>query len=138
MYSAIRSILAVVVGFVVIGALSFGTDAALYAAGIMPAIGTPIVSTKLLLLVTAYVAVYAIAGCWLTAFLAPSHPMRHALVEGVLGLVFTVASVATQWGTYPAWYNVLAIAVVMPYAWIGGRLREMQIERAGGRPVIAG
>lgn len=138
MYSAIRSVLAVIVGFVFIGALSFGTDAALYAAGIMPAPGTPTADTGLLLLATAYVAVYAIAGCWLTAFLAPSHPMRHALVEGMLGLAFTVAGLATQWGTYPAWYNVLAIAVVMPYAWIGGRLREMQVERGGGRPAIAG
>jgi hypothetical protein len=137
MYSALRSTLAVVVGFVFIGALSFGTDAALYAAGILPAAGTPIADTKLLLLVTGYVAVYAIAGCWLTAFLAPSRPMRHALIEGVLGLIFTIAAVTTQWGTYPAWYNVLAIAVVMPYAWIGGRLREMQIERAGGRPALA-
>jgi hypothetical protein len=138
MYSTVRSFLAVVVGFVFIGALSFGTDAALYAAGIMPALSTPVADTKLLALTVVYVAIYAIAGCWLTAFLAPSHPMRHALIEGVLGLVFTIANVGAQWGTYPAWYGILSIAVVMPYAWIGGRLREMQIERAGGRPAIAG
>ena len=127
--SPLRSVLAIAVGFVVIGVLSFGTGAALAAAGVTPAPGTSY-SVPLLLLATAYVAVYAIFGCWLAAFLAPSHPMRHALILGALGLVFNLAGAAAAWGQQPTWYLVLNLALVMRYAWLGGRLRESQLQRA--------
>jgi hypothetical protein len=126
----VRSILAIVTGFLVIGVLSFGTDAMLASAGVFPPHGQPVTSVGLLLLVTAYVAVYAIFGCWLTAFLAPSHPMRHALILGALGLAFNVMNVLATWGQGPIWYVLLNLALVMPYAWIGGRLREQQLARA--------
>lgn len=122
----VRSILAIIAGFVVIGALSFGTDAALMAAGVLPPHGQP-VSTPLLLLAQGYVAVYAIFGCWLAAYLAPSHPMRHALILGALGLAFNLMNAAALWNLYPKWFTILSLALVMPYAWIGGRLRERQL-----------
>jgi hypothetical protein len=36
-----------------------------------------------------------------------------------------------MWGQRPAWSIVLNLALVMPFAWIGGRLREQQLGRAG-------
>ncbi|HEX8903293.1 MAG TPA: hypothetical protein VF771_00475 [Longimicrobiaceae bacterium] len=132
-----RSILAVVAGFVFIAVLAIGTGLALMAAGVLPPQGTPVTDTGVLLLTVAYVAVYAIAGCWLTARLAPSHPMRHALIEGVLGLAFTLVNVSATWALFPRWYSVVSILTVMPYAWIGGRIRERQLEREGVRPALA-
>lgn len=134
-----RSIAAVLVGFFFIGGLSFGADAVLRAAlpGAFDAAGRA-ESVAVLLLVQAYVAVAAIAGCWLTARLAPSAPMRHALILGGLGLAFNVAGSIAMWDTAPAWYHVVAIALVMPYAWAGGRLRELQLERVQGRGSLAG
>lgn len=127
----VRSILAIIVGFVVIAALSIGTDAVLVAAGVYPpGGGAAVTSTHLLVLATAYVGVYAIFGCWLSAYLAPSHPMRHALILGALGLLFNVLAASTNWGTMPAWYIILNLALVMPYAWLGGRLRENQLARS--------
>ena len=126
----VRSILAIVVGFLVIGALAFGTGAALTAAGVFPPATEPITDIGLLLLETAFVAVYAIFGCWLAAFLAPSHPMRHALILGVLGLAFNVMGAVMNAGLRPTWALALNLALVMPYAWMGGRLREQQLERA--------
>lgn len=131
----LRSILAVVVGFLVIGALSFGADAALSAAGVMPH-GQPVTGTGLLLLSMAYVAVFAIFGCWLAAYLAPSRPMLHALVLGVLGLVFNAVAAAATRGQVPDWYLAVSLALVMPYAWAGGKLREMQLAR-GRAPGLA-
>lgn len=126
----VRSILAIVAGFLFIAALAFGTGAALHAAGIVPAPDEPLTDTGQLLLETAYVAVFAIAGCWLAARLAPSRPMRHALILGLLGLAFNVMGAVTTWGQRPVWSVVLNLALVMPYAWIGGRLRELQLARA--------
>jgi hypothetical protein len=35
------------------------------------------------------------------------------------------------WDTAPVWYHVASLALVMPYAWLGGRLREIELERNG-------
>lgn len=130
MPSIARSIGAVAAGFLLIAMLAFGTGAALQSAGLMPAAGVPITDTGTVLLEAAYVAIFAIAGCWLAAFLAPSHPMRHALILGVLGLAFNVMGAVAAWDQRPAWSILLNLALVMPYAWIGGRLREQQLQRA--------
>jgi hypothetical protein len=70
---------ALLTGFVVVVVLSLGTDVALHASGAFPPWGQPM-SDGLFLLATAYRAVFAIAGSYLTARLAPSRPMGHALV----------------------------------------------------------
>jgi membrane glycosyltransferase len=125
----VRSILAIVAGFLFIGALAFGAGAGLQSAGIMPPAGEPLTDIGPILLETVYVALFAITGCWLAAWLAPDRPMRHALILGVLGLAFNLMGAVATWGQRPAWSTVLNLALVMPYAWIGGRLREMQLER---------
>ena len=112
-----------------IAMLAFGTGAALTAAGVIPPATEPITDTGLLLLEAGYVAVFAIAGCWLAASLAPDRPMRHALILGALGLAFNLAMTPASLELRPAWSILLSLALVMPYAWIGGRLRELQLAR---------
>lgn len=126
----VRSVLAIVAGFLLIGALAFGTGAALQSAGMVPPAGEPMTAITPVLMEALYVAVFAIAGCWLAAWLAPDRPMRHALILGLLGLAFNLMGAVATWGQRPAWSVVLNLALVMPYAWMGGRLREMQLERA--------
>lgn len=120
-----RSVLAIVVGFVFIALLSFGADALLRSAlpGAFNAAGRTD-SVNVLLLTLAYVAVFAVAGCYLTARLAPSRPMWHALVLGLLGLIFTIAGTIAMWDAAPQWYNIVSLVLVMPYAWLGGKLAE--------------
>lgn len=127
-----RSILAVVAGFVVIGVLAMGTDAVLRAT--VPGIfgpGDRVDSVPWLLLMQAYVFAYATFGCWLTARLAPDRPMRHALILGALGLAFNIAGSIALWDKMPVWYHLVALALVMPAAWLGGRIRERQLARGG-------
>lgn len=122
-----QSILAIVIGFVAIGLCAFGADYVLRSA--MPAIFTTsgrVESVPWLLFIQLYVFVFAVAGCWLAARLAPSRPMRHALILGVLGLLFNVAGTIAMWNTAPAWYHVVALALVMPAAWLGGTIRERE------------
>lgn len=125
-----RSVLAIVVGFIVIALLAFGADGILRSA--VPDAYDPtgrVTSVPILILSLAYVGIFAITGCYLAARLAPGNPMRHALILGALGLVFNIAGAAAMWDTAPAWYHATAIALVMPYAWIGGRIRERQLAR---------
>ena len=129
----LRSIAAVLVGFVLIAALSFGADAVLRQA--MPeafdASGR-VESSAVLLLIMGYVGLFAVTGCYLTARLVPRRPMLHALVLGALGLAFNVAGSVAMWDTAPAWYHAASLALVMPYAWLGGRLHEVELERRAG------
>jgi hypothetical protein len=134
----VRSILAIVAGFMFIGALARVTGTTLQTAGVFPAVGEPVTDVARVLLETAYVAVFAITGCWLAALIAPSRPMRHALILGLLGLAFNVIVAVATWGQRPTWAVLLNLALVMPYAWIGGRLREMQLERGRLREMPSG
>jgi hypothetical protein len=74
--SLLRSIVAIVVGFLPIGLLSFGTDLIVTSAapGAFDAAGRTD-DVGLLLLTIVYVGIFAAGGCWLAARLAPSHPL---------------------------------------------------------------
>ncbi len=49
------------------------------------------------LLVTLYRTLYSVAGSYVTARLAPHHPMGHALLGGVIGLILSVVGAVTTW-----------------------------------------
>ena len=126
----LRSIGAVFAGLVAIFVLSIGTDVALHAAGIFPALGQPM-SDRLLLLATAYRCVYAVAGCYLTARLAQDRPLGHALGLGVVGVILSSVGAIATWNRGPAfgphWYPLALIASSLPCAWVGGWLRSRQL-----------
>jgi hypothetical protein len=110
-----------VAGFLVNVVLGTATDAILHGTGVFPPEGQPMVAA-LWLLAIGYRALIGIAGCYLTARLAPDRPMRHALALGVLGLLLSTAGTVAMWGQGPAWYALGVIAIVLPSVWIGGRL----------------
>ncbi len=129
----LRSVLAVIVGFVVIGAAVGCTDLLMHA--IAPSRFGPngqVSDVAILWLTEIYVFIYATAGCYLCARIARRRPMFHALILGVLGLVFNIFGSYMTWQLYPAWYHVVALVVAMPAAWLGGRIAERQMEN---RPV---
>jgi hypothetical protein len=121
-----RSVFAVVVGLVFIAALWFGTDAVLRVS-LPDEVNGSVASTKVLLATLVYVSVFAIAGCYLAARLAPSRPMEHALALGVLALVLVAVAMLALRGTVPIWYALVSLVLIMPYAWIGGRLRLAEL-----------
>jgi len=123
----LKSIGAVIAGLVAIFVLSYGTDAVLEAAGILQA-GAPLPMYGSELLITAilfYRLAYSMAGCYITARLAPNYPMRHAFALGALGLVIGIggAIVAAQQNLGPAWYTWGLVAFTLPCAWLGGKLQ---------------
>lgn len=84
-HSLPKSIWAVFAGFLFIVVVSIAADTLLKLAGILPW-DHLFVSTGLILFVLFYRAVFSLAGCYLTAKLAPSKPMNHAIILGVIGL----------------------------------------------------
>jgi drug/metabolite transporter (DMT)-like permease len=126
----LKSIAAVVAGFVVVVVLSLGTDVVLHAAGVFPPWDQRM-SDALFLLATVYRTIYCIAGSYIAARLAPNRPMAHALVLGVMGFIISTAGAVATWNRGPElgphWYPVALIVTAIPCAWLGGKLRVMQL-----------
>ena len=121
---------AVLAGLLAVIILSIGTDVVLHATGVSPPLGQAM-ADALFLLGTAYRTIYAVAGSYITARLAPDRPIKHALVLGVLGLVVSIVGAVATWNRGPAfgphWYPLALVATAMPCAWAGGGLRVMQL-----------
>lgn len=120
-----RSAWALFAGFLLVVALSLGTDLALHATGIFPPWGERM-SDALFLLATLYRTGFAVLGSYATARLAPERPMAHALAGGAVGLVLATAGAAATWDKGPEfgphWYPLALVATALPCAWAGGRL----------------
>src|SRR5262249_26617045 len=103
--------------------------------GIFPAIGQSM-GDSLLLLATIYRTLFSIAGSFNAARLASDRPMLHALVLDVVGLALSIGGAGVAWnrGTSfgPAWYPLSLVALAMPSAWAGGKIREIELNLATG------
>ncbi len=123
-----RSIGALLAGFVAVVVLSLGTDFALHATGVLPALGQRM-SDALFILATAYRTLYGVVGSYVTAQLAPDRPMGHALVGGLIGVALSTLGAVVTWNKDlgPHWYPLALIVTAMPTAWLGGKLRVMQL-----------
>ena len=123
-----RSIWAVVAGFLVVVVLSLGTDVALHAAGIYPALGKRM-SDSLFVVATVYRTVFGILGSYVTARFAPHRPMKHTMIGAAIGVVVATFGAVATWNKDlgPHWYPVALILTAFPTAWIGAKLRLAQL-----------
>jgi uncharacterized MnhB-related membrane protein len=131
-----RSIGAVLAGMFAGIVLTIGTDIVLHAMGVFPPWGQSMVGFDgPLLLATIYRTVYGVAASYIIARLAPDRPMQHALVGGVVGLAVSIVGAAVTWNKGPAfgphWYPLALIVLAMPQAWVGGKLRLLQLPASG-------
>lgn len=128
-----RSIGAVLAGILVGVGFTIGTDIVLHVTGAFPPIGQPM-SDLLFVLATIYRTVYSVLGSYVTARRAPDKPMQHALAGGIVGMVVATIGAVLTWNKGPAfgphWYPLILIALAIPTAWAGGKIRQVQITRA--------
>lgn len=127
-----RSIGAVLAGTLVGVIITIATDALMHLIGLFPPLGQPM-SNQLFLLATAYRIVYGVLGSYVIARLAPALPIQHALVGGVMGLVVSTVGAVVTWNRVPSlgphWYPVALIVTALPCAWLGGKLRLVELRR---------
>ncbi len=139
-----RSVGALLAGMLVGIVLTIGTDIALHAIGVFPPWGQSMVGFDgALLLATAYRTAFGVVGSYIIARLAPNRPMQHALVGGLVGLVVSIVGAAVTWNKGPAfgphWYPLALIVLAIPQAWLGGKLRLMQLRapsQTGAQPAL--
>ena len=127
-----QSAIALASGLLVGVILSLGTDQIFHVLNVYPPWGQTM-SDGLFLLATSYRVVYTILGSYFAACLAPDRPMWHAMVLGVVGLVVSIAGAVATWNTQPPvgphWYALLIAAISIPCAWLGGWIRERQLDQ---------
>jgi hypothetical protein len=121
-FRPLRSTLAVLGGLVATFVVTTAVDLALHALGVFPPFAERM-SDALFVLALAYRIPFNIGGSYLAARLAPGRPMHHALALGGVGVVISIAGAVTMWAYGPAWYSLANIAIALPCAWTGGRLR---------------
>ena len=123
--TALRRAGAVLAGIVFIFAVTTLVDVIMHATGIFPPWRQPM-SDSLFALATAYRIVIQIAGCYLTAKLAPDRPMTTALWLGAIGVVLSTVATAATWSKGPEfgphWYPIALVISSLPCAWLGGRI----------------
>ena len=124
----LKSIGAVLAGPVFIFITHSGTDFILESLGIFTPPTQRFDTTWMVVTALIYRAAFSVAGCYLTAWLAPSKPMLHALILGGIGLVLsTVAAIVTiPMDLGPAWYPIALAVISLPCGRLGGKLREIQ------------
>lgn len=124
-----KSIVAVVVGFVIVAALSTVTDGVMHATGIFPPWGQPM-SSALFALALGYRTIFTVLGGLVTARLAPQNKMKHVRVLAALGVVggglgvlaWSAAPAASAPAMGPLWYPLAILVLAVPSVWVGGLL----------------
>jgi hypothetical protein len=124
-----RSILALLAGIVVGIVLSVGTDLGLHASGVVP-VQSERWPNQRLVLATAYRSIYGVIAGYVIARLAPNRPMGHAIVAGALGLLVSTLGAAGAWDSTIGqhWYPITLALTTLPTAWVGAKLRLMQLQ----------
>ena len=127
----LKSIGAVLAGLVFIGVSHTAADKILEGLGIFPDPEEGLHVTWMLLLALGYRTVLSIVGCCITAKLAPSRPMVHALILGFIGLVVGMIAVIAviPLNLSPAWYPIALALVSIPCAYVGGMLAERRAQK---------
>jgi hypothetical protein len=127
----LKSIGAVIAGLVFIFVTHSGVDFILESLGIFTPPSQRFDTPWMLVAATTYRTLLSIAGCFVTGILAPSRPLLHSLVLGLIGLALSTAAavVTIPMDIGPAWYPIALAVVAVPCAWIGGALAERRASK---------
>lgn len=120
-----RGILCVVAGIATTVVLSYGTDYILLATGLMHAGSLPLYGSEVLIVsIVIYRTLFNAVGSYVTAALAPSHPMRYVWGLGVFGTLASVGAAisTTSSNLGPAWYAWSLAILALPATLLGGKL----------------
>ena len=119
----LKSIGAVLAGFVTVFILSVMTDLILEKLGVFPPIYEGLFVTWMLVLALAYRTAYTVLGGYVTAALAPQRAMKHVFVLAVIGTAAGTLGLVKTWGKAgPEWYPIALVILAFPSVWFGGRL----------------
>jgi hypothetical protein len=117
-----KTILAIVVGYIAWTVLWLAGNAALVAAGIASrAHDVQIDSPRLLILMLGLSFVASLASGWVARVIAPAG--KAPLILALALLATGVAVQAGVWSLMPLWYHLLFLGLLVPLCLLGSRIR---------------
>jgi hypothetical protein len=120
----VKSILAVVAGFLTVVVLSSVTDVVMEKAGVFPPPTNPeLYVTWMWVVALFYRTIYTILGGYITAYLAPQSVMKHVWTLAVLGQIGGLMGVYIGWDLGAKWYCIALAALAIPSVLFGAWLR---------------
>jgi len=122
MNNLLKSIGAVLTGFITIFILAVALDHFLEKAGLMQTETFNFNSGWVIAVVVIGRLLFNIAGPYITARLAPNRPLRHALILGMIGVVVNTMGGIMMWPKTPHWFPLILILLPLPCAWIAAKL----------------
>jgi hypothetical protein len=117
-----KSIGAILAGIIAGAVLSIITDLILEKTGVFPSPKEGLFIWWMLLLALIYRGIYTIASGYIAATLAPSKPVKHATILGIIGVVVTILGSVANWDKSAAWYPIALIIITLPCTYLGGLL----------------
>ena|SRR6478735_7665878 len=124
--NTLKSIGAVLAGFLIVVILSTATDTILESLGIFPPPTDGLFVTWMLALAFAYRTVYTVLGGYVTAALAPANPTKHVTILGIIGTIMGCIGIyigAILYTLSPIWYPITLAVAAFPSVWFGGKLK---------------
>src|SRR6266581_1312609 len=128
-FAVTRLLLSILAGFIITAALSTAVDLLLQMAKIFPPYGEPFFDPGLVLLASAYRAVFQIFGAYVAATIAKDKAKKAIWTIGILGTIFWLGGTLLKPQAGPIWYGLLGAALSLPTALTGGKLYERRVRR---------
>ena len=119
----LKSIGAVVAGFITVVILSTVTDTILEKLGIFPSPQEGLFITWMLVVAFLYRSLYTVIGGYVTAWLAPNRPMRHVTILGIIGTIAGILGIIAGWNLSDHWYPIAIAATGFLFVWVGGKIK---------------
>jgi hypothetical protein len=124
-----KSVWPIIAGFLLLAALSVSADILLRS--LLPRTFGPSVAPQgaiASVFTIFYAGGFGVLSSYLTARLAGSRPVIHALALGGIVFLLALGGLVGSWQRAPAWFNLGFLGVIFPSAWLGGFLRMRQLE----------
>lgn len=129
MIHTLKSIGAIVAGFLTVVMLSIVTDMIVEGIGFFPGVAHPELYTWWMLLIAlAYRTVFTVLGGYVTALLAPGNKMKHVTVLAILGTIGGAIGVMAGWKYGNNWYPIALALLAYPSVWYGGMWRMKRMK----------
>jgi hypothetical protein len=118
----LQSATALLAGFITIFLLSIVTDVLLEKNGYLTIAPFSHNAGWVIALVLICRSLYFVLGGFLTARLAPNHPMRHAVIIGYVGVALNILGAVMTWDAAPHGFSLSLISLAFLCSWLGGIL----------------
>jgi hypothetical protein len=132
----IRLIVSVLAGIAIASILSVLTHEVLHLLGIFPPLHKPMFDRKLLIIALIYHSIYAVAGAFVTAWIAKEKSQKAAFILGSKEAIMWLLGIILLWHHSPPLFNLTRAILGIPLAVFGGWLyAQYKKRKESGRKI---